>query len=84
MITNAKGDFMPKNRIFKFTGGEEIKEVTALGWKKAVKSFQDEPDNIWSCIIFFFLIKKKKQRRLKLLNYQLGTEAKDKVKKKMN
>ena len=31
---------MPKSRIFKFTDGEEIKEVTALGWKKAVKSFQ--------------------------------------------
>ena len=31
---------MSKNRIFKFTDGEEIKEVTALGWKKAVKSFQ--------------------------------------------
>tara|TARA_B100000925_G_scaffold291903_1_gene282331 strand:- start:2446 stop:2676 length:231 start_codon:yes stop_codon:yes gene_type:complete len=40
MITNVKGDYMPKNRIFKFTDGEEIKEVTALGWKKAVKSFQ--------------------------------------------
>ena len=31
---------MSKKRIFKFTDGEEIKEVTALGWKKAVKSFQ--------------------------------------------
>ena len=31
---------MSKNRIFKFTNGDEIKEVTALGWKKAVKSFQ--------------------------------------------
>ena len=31
---------MPKNRIFKFTNGDEIKEVTALGWKKAVKSFK--------------------------------------------
>ncbi len=31
---------MSKNRIFKFTDGDEIKEVTALGWKKAVKSFQ--------------------------------------------
>ena len=31
---------MPKNRTFKFKDGEEIKEVTAMGWKKAVKSFQ--------------------------------------------
>tara|TARA_B100001057_G_scaffold340547_1_gene341336 strand:+ start:2672 stop:2875 length:204 start_codon:yes stop_codon:yes gene_type:complete len=31
---------MSKNRIFKFTDGEEIKEVTALGWRRAVKSFQ--------------------------------------------
>ncbi len=31
---------MSKKRVFKFTDGEETKEVTALGWKKAVKSFQ--------------------------------------------
>ena len=31
---------MSKNRIFKFTDGDEIKEVTALGWRRAVKSFQ--------------------------------------------
>ena len=42
MITNAKGDFMPKNRIFKFTDGEEIKEVTALGWKKQLNHFKAE------------------------------------------
>ena len=29
---------MPKNRTFKFKDGAEIKEVTAMGWKKAVKS----------------------------------------------
>ena len=40
MITNVKGDYMPKNRIFKFTDGEEIKEVTEKKKKKAVKSFQ--------------------------------------------
>ena len=32
---------MPKNRTFKFKDGEEIKEVTAMGWKNAVKSFQE-------------------------------------------
>ncbi len=31
---------MPKNRIFKFDDGTEIKEVEALSFKKAVKSFQ--------------------------------------------
>ena len=32
--------YMPKNRIFKFDDGTEIKEVEALSFKKAVKSFQ--------------------------------------------
>ena len=31
---------MPKNRIFKITDGTETKEVEALSYKKAVKSFQ--------------------------------------------
>ena len=31
---------MPKNRIFKFDDGKETKEVEALSFKKAVKSFQ--------------------------------------------
>ena len=29
-----------KCKILRVVDGEEIKEVTALGWKKAVKSFQ--------------------------------------------
>ena len=36
----AKLDYMPKNRIFKITDGTETKEVEALSFKKAVKSFQ--------------------------------------------
>ncbi len=31
---------MPKNRIFKFDDGTETKDVEALSYKKAVKSFQ--------------------------------------------
>ena len=31
---------MPKNRIFKITDGAETKEVEAMSFKKAVKSFQ--------------------------------------------
>ncbi len=31
---------MPKNRIFKITDGKETKEVEAMSFKKAVKSFQ--------------------------------------------
>ena len=31
---------MPKNRILKITDGTETKEVEALSYKKAVKSFQ--------------------------------------------
>jgi hypothetical protein len=31
---------MPKNRIFKITDGTETKDVEALSYKKAVKSFQ--------------------------------------------
>ena len=31
---------MPKNRIFKITDGTEIKDVEALSFKKAVKSYQ--------------------------------------------
>ena len=31
---------MPKNRIFKISDGTETKEVEALSFKKAVKSFQ--------------------------------------------
>ena len=33
-------NYMPKNRIFKFDDGTEIKDVEALSYKKAVKSFQ--------------------------------------------
>ena len=36
----AKLVYMPKNRIFKITDGTETKEVEALSFKKAVKSFQ--------------------------------------------
>ena len=31
---------MPKMRKFKFDDGTEVKEIEALSWKKAVKSFQ--------------------------------------------
>ena len=33
-------NYMPKNRIFKFDDGTETKDVEALSYKKAVKSFQ--------------------------------------------
>ena len=36
----AKLVCMPKNRIFKFDDGTEVKDVEALSYKKAVKSFQ--------------------------------------------
>ena len=36
----AKLIYMPKNRIFKISDGTETKEVEALSFKKAVKSFQ--------------------------------------------
>ena len=36
----AKLEYMPKMRKFKFDDGTEVKEVEALSWKKAVKSFQ--------------------------------------------
>ena len=36
----AKLVYMPKNRIFKISDGTETKEVEALSFKKAVKSFQ--------------------------------------------
>ena len=32
--------YMPKNRIFKFDDGTETKDVEALSFKKAVKSYQ--------------------------------------------
>ena len=32
--------YMPKNRIFKITDSAETKEVEAMSFKKAVKSFQ--------------------------------------------
>ena len=31
---------MPKNRIFKFDDGTETKDVEAMSYKKAVKSYQ--------------------------------------------
>ena len=31
---------MPKNRIFKISDGTETKEVEAMSYKKAVKSYQ--------------------------------------------
>ena len=31
---------MPKNRIFKITDGTETKDVEAMSYKKAVKSYQ--------------------------------------------
>ena len=36
----AKLEYMPKMRIFKFDDGKETKDVEALSFKKAVKSFQ--------------------------------------------
>jgi len=36
--------YMPKNRIFKFDDGKETKDVEALSFKKAVKSFQGNSD----------------------------------------
>ena len=36
----AKLEYMPKMRIFKFDDGQEVKEVEATSFKKAVKSFQ--------------------------------------------
>ena len=36
----AKLLYMPRNRIFKITDGTETKEVEAMSFKKAVKSFQ--------------------------------------------
>ena len=36
----AKLVYMPKNRIFKISDGTETKEVEAISFKKAVKSFQ--------------------------------------------
>ena len=36
----AKLVYMPKNRIFKITEGTETKEVEAMSFKKAVKSYQ--------------------------------------------
>ena len=36
----AKLIYMPKNRIFKINDGTETKEVEAMSFKKAVKSFQ--------------------------------------------
>ncbi len=36
----AKLKYMPKNRIFKITDGTETKEVEAMSFKKAVRSFQ--------------------------------------------
>ena len=36
----AKLEYMPKMRKFKFDDGNEVKEVEALSFKKAVKSFQ--------------------------------------------
>ena len=32
--------YMPKNRIFKFDDGTETKDVEAMSFKKAVKSYQ--------------------------------------------
>ena len=36
----AKLVYMPKNRTFKITEGTETKEVEAMSYKKAVKSYQ--------------------------------------------
>ena len=36
----AKLVYMSKNRIFKITEGTETKEVEAMSYKKAVKSYQ--------------------------------------------
>ena len=36
----AKLVYMPKNRIFKITEGTEPKEVEAMSYKKAVKSYK--------------------------------------------
>jgi len=64
---------MPKNRIFKFTDGEEIKEVTALGWRRAVKSFQNSAKVTETVVTW---IGKKGKSMTKAIKLPLGRKKK--------
>ena len=64
---------MPKNRIFKFTDGDEIKEVTALGWRRAVKSFQNTA-KVTDTVVT--LIGKKGKAMTKAIKLPLGRKKK--------
>lgn len=64
---------MAKERIFKFTDGDEIKEVTALGWKRAVKSFQSSA-KVTSTVVSW--IGKKGKEMTKTVRLPLGRSKK--------
>ncbi len=64
---------MSKNRIFKFTDGDEIKEVTALGWRRAVKSFQSSAKATETVVSW---IDKKGKEMTKSIRLPLGRKKK--------
>ena len=64
---------MSKNRIFKFTDGDEVKEVTALGWRRAVKSFQSSAKATETIVSW---IGKKGKEMTKSIRLPLGRKKK--------
>ena len=65
---------MAKEREFKFTDGKELQEtVTAMSWKKAVKSFQNKFKNK---LIYIEWISKKGQEMTKWQKLPIGRKDK--------
>ena len=65
---------MAKQRIYKFTDGNEInEEITAMSWKKAVKSFQNK---VKAKLIYIEWISKKGIEMTKWQTLPIGRKDK--------
>ena len=65
---------MAKEKIYKFTDGKEInEEITAMSWKKAVKSFQNK---VKTPLIFIEWVSKKGQEMTKWQKLPIGRKDK--------
>ena len=65
---------MAKEKIYKFTDGKEInEEITAMSWKKAVKSFQNK---VKTPLIFIEWISKKGVEMTKWQKLPIGRKDK--------
>ena len=68
---------MAKMRTYKFTGMEEVKEVTAMSLRKAVRSFQGGADKLKETTASW--ISKKGQEVTKIIKLPLGRKIRQAI-----